>query len=157
MLKTEKMKKIICSVVGFTGLFASAQETRVELEKPKQTIYVVRSGEFTGSNIGLITVSGSSTLNDLKEIEKIAQDHGISISFVNQKFNRNQLEYTELLYQNNGKWQTLTFGTDDLKLLPFSIIFSTDKKEGKETKKFSIKNNKNDRSKNSTDIVYQII
>ncbi len=151
------MKKLICCVIGLTGLFASAQETRVELEKPKQTVYVVRSAEFTGSNTGLITVSGSSTLNDLKEIEKIAQDHGISISFVNQKFNRNQLEYTELLYQNNGKWETLTFGTDYLKLLPFSITFSTDKKEGKETKKFSIKNNKNDRSKNSTDIVYQII
>ncbi|RRA95724.1 hypothetical protein [Paenimyroides viscosum] len=133
------MKKIICSVIGFTGLFANTQETRVELEKPKQTVYVVRSAEFTGSNTGLITVSGSSTLNDLKEIEKIAQDHGISISFVNQKFNRNQLEYTELLYQNNGKWETLTFGTDYLKLLPFSITFSTDKKEGKETKKFSIK------------------
>ncbi len=151
------MKKLICCVIGLTGLFASAQETRVELEKPKQTVYVVRSAEFTGSNTGLITVSGSSTLNDLKEIENIAQDHGISISFVNQKFNRNQLEYTELLYQNNGKWETLTFGTDYLKLLPFSITFSTDKKEGKETKKFSIKNNKNDRSKNSTDIVYQII
>ncbi len=151
------MKKLICCVIGLTGLFASAQETRVELEKPKQTVYVVRSAEFTGSNTGLITVSGSSALNDLKEIEKIAQDHGISISFVNQKFNRNQLEYTELLYQNNGKWETLTFGTDYLKLLPFSITFSTDKKEGKETKKFSIKNNKNDRSKNSTDIVYQII
>jgi len=151
------MKKLICCVIALTGLFASAQETRVKSEKPEQRVYAVRSIEFTGSHTGLITVSGSSTLNDLKEIEKIAQNHGINISFVNQKFNRNQLEYTELLYNNNGKWETLSFGTDDLKLLPFSITFSTDKKEGKETRKFSIKNNKNDRSKNSTDIVYQII
>ena len=104
-----------------------------------------------------MTVSGNSTMNDLKEIEKTAQDHGISISFVNQKFNRNQLEYTELLFQNNGKWEKLTFGTDVLRLLPFSISFSTDKKEGKETRKFSIKNNKNDRTGTSTDVVYQII
>lgn len=151
------MKKLICCVIGLTGLFANAQETKVTLEKPEQRIYAVISAEFTGSHTGLLTVSGNSTLNDLKEIEKIAQDHGISISFVNQKYNRNQLEYTELLYQNNGKWETLTFGTDDLRLLPFSISFSTDKKEGKETRKFSIKNNKNDRSGTSTDIVYQII
>ena len=151
------MKKLICCVIGLTGLFANAQETKVTLEKPEQRIYAVRSIEFTGSHTGLITVSGNSTMNDLKEIEKIAQDHGISISFVNQKYSRNQLEYTELLYQNNGKWETLTFGTDDLRLLPFSISFSTDKKEGKETRKFSIKNNKNDRSGTSTDIVYQII
>jgi len=149
------MKKLICCVIGLTGLFASAQETREKLEKPKQRGYV--EVKLIGYNTGLMTVSGSSTLNDLKEIEKTAQDYGISISFVNQKFNRNQLEYIELLYKNNEKWETLSFGTDDLKLLPFSITFSTDKKEGKETRKFSIKNNKNDRSKNSTDIVYQII
>ena len=150
------MKKLICCVIGLTGLFASAQETRVKSEKPEQSVYAVEV-KLIGSNTGLMTVSGNSTLNDLKEIEKTAQDYGISISFVNQKFNRNQLEYTELLFQNNGKWETLTFGTDDLRLLPFSISFSTDKKEGKETRKFSIKNNKNDRSGTSTDIVYQII
>lgn len=151
------MKKLICCIIGLMGYFASAQETKVKPEKPKQTVYVARSCESTGSNTGLITVSGNSTLNDLKRIEKTAQDHGISISFVNQKFNRNQLEYTELLFLNNQKWETLTFGTDDLKLLPFGISFSTDKKEGKETRKFSIKNNKNDRSITSTDTVYQII
>ena len=150
------MKKLICCVIGLTGLFASAQETRVKSEKPEQSVYAVEV-KLIGSNTGLMTVSGNSTLNDLKEIEKTAQDYGISISFVNQKFNRNQLEYTELLYQNNGKWETLTFGTDDLRLLPFSISFSTDKKEGNETRKFSIKNNKNNRSGTSTDIVYQII
>jgi len=150
------MKKLICCVIGLTGLFANAQETKVTLEKPEQRIYAVEV-KLIGSNTGLITVSGNSTLNDLKEIEKTAQDYGISISFVNQKFNRNQLEYTELLYQNNGKWETLTFGTDDLKLLPFSISFSNDKKEGKETRKFSIKNNKNNRSGTSSDNVYQII
>lgn len=150
------MKKLICCIIGLTGFFASAQETRVKSEKPEQSVYVVEV-KLIGSNTGLITVSGNSTMNDLKEIEKTAQDHGISISFVNQKFNRNQLEYTELLYQNNEKWETLTFGTDDLRLLPFSISFSTDKKEGKETRKFSIKNNKNNRSGTSTDIVYQII
>lgn len=150
------MKKLICCVIGLTGLFASAQETRVKSEKPEQSVYAVEV-KLIGSNTGLMTVSGNSTLNDLKEIEKTAQDYGISISFVNQKFNRNQLEYTELLFQNNGKWEILTFGTDELKLLPFSISFSTDKKEGKETRKFSIKNNKNDRSGTSTDIVYQII
>ena len=150
------MKKLICCVIGLTGLFASAQETRVKSEKPEQSVYAVEV-KLIGSNTGLITVSGNSTMNDLKEIEKTAQDHGISISFVNQKFNRNQLEYTELLYQNNGKQETLTFGTDDLKLLPFSISFSTDKKEGKETRKFSIKNNKNNRSGTSSDNVYQII
>ncbi len=151
------MKKLICCIIGLTGLFASAQETKVKLEKPEQTVYAVRSVEFTGSSTGLITVSGNSTFNDLKEIEKTAQDYGISISFVNQKFNRNQLEYTELLFLNNGKWEALTFGTEDLRLLPFGISFSTDKKEGKETRKFSIKNNKNDRSGTSSDIVYQII
>ena len=150
------MKKLICCVIGLTGLFASAQETRVKSKKPEQSVYAVEV-KLIGSNTGLITVSGNSTMNDLKEIEKTAQDHGISISFVNQKFNRNQLEYTELLFQNNGKWETLTFGTDDLRLLPFSISFSTDKKEGKETRKFSIKNNKNDRTGTSTDVVYQII
>lgn len=150
------MKKLICCVIGLTGLLASAQETKVKLEKPKQSVYAVEV-KLIGSNTGLMTVSGNSTLNDLKEIEKTAQDHGISISFVNQKFNRNELEYTELLYQNNGKWETLSFGTDDLKLLPFSISFSTDKKEGKETRKFSIKNNKNNRSGTSSDNVYQII
>lgn len=150
------MKKLICCVIGLTGLFASAQETRVKSEKPEQSVYAVEV-KLIGSNTGLMTVSGNSTLNDLKEIEKTAKDYGISISFVNQKFNRNQLEYTELLFQNNGKWETLTFGTDDLKLLPFSISFSTDKKEGKETRKFSIKNNKNNRSGTSTDYVYQII
>lgn len=150
------MKKLICCVIGLTGLFASAQETRVKSEKPEQSVYAVEV-KLIGSNTGLMTVSGNSTLNDLKEIEKTAQDYGISISFVNQKFNRNQLEYTELLFQNNGKWETLTFGTDDLKLLPFSISFSTDKKEGKETRKFSIKNNKNNRSGTSSDNVYQII
>ena len=152
------MKKLICCVIGLTGLFASAQETRVKLEKPEQKVYVVRSVEFTGSSTGLITVSGNSTLNDLKEIEKTAQDHGIAISFVNEKFNRNQLEYIELLYKNNEKWETLTFGTDDLRLLPFGISFSTDKKEGKESRKFTIRNNKNDRSETaSSEIVYQII
>jgi len=150
------MKKLICCVIGLTGVFVSAQETKVTLEKPEQRIYAVEV-KLIGSNTGLMTVSGNSTMNDLKEIEKTAQDHGISISFVNQKFNRNQLEYTELLFQNNGKWETLTFGTDDLKLLPFSISFSTDKKEGKETRKFSIKNNKNNRSGTSSDNVYQII
>lgn len=150
------MKKLICCVIGLTGLFANAQETKVTLEKPEQRIYAVEV-KLIGSNTGLMTVSGNSTMNDLKEIEKTAQDHGISISFVNQKFNRNQLEYTELLFQNNEKWETLTFGTDDLKLLPFSISFSTDKKEGKETRKFSIKNNKNNRSGTSSDNVYQII
>lgn len=150
------MKKLICCVIGLTGLFANAQETKVTLEKPEQRIYAVEV-KLIGSNTGLMTVSGNSTMNDLKEIEKTAQDHGISISFVNQKFNRNQLEYTELLYKNNGKWETLTFGTDDLRLLPFSISFSTDKKEGKETRKFSIKKNKNDRTGTSTDVVYQII
>ncbi|KAA5536015.1 hypothetical protein [Paenimyroides baculatum] len=150
------MKKLICCVIGLTGLFASAQETRVKSEKPEQSVYAVEV-KLIGSNTGLMTVSGNSTMNDLKEIEKTAQDHGISISFVNQKFNRNQLEYIELLFQNNGKWETLTFGTDDLRLLPFSISFSTDKKEGKETRKFSIKNNKNNRSGTSSDNVYQII
>jgi len=150
------MKKLICCVIGLTGLFASAQETRVKSEKPEQSVYAVEV-KLISSNTGLMTVSGNSTLNNLKEIEKTAQDHGISISFVNQKFNKNQLEYTELLFQNNGKWETLTFGTDDLKLLPFSISFSTDKKEGKETRKFSIKNNKNNRSGTSSDNVYQII
>lgn len=88
------MKKLICCVIGLTGLFASAQETgtkAVKADKPEQRIYVVRSAEFTGSNTGLMTVSGNSTMNDLKEIEKTAQDYGISISFVNQKFNRNQI------------------------------------------------------------------
>lgn len=151
------MKKFICCIIGLIGFLANAQEKKATLEKPKQTIYAIRSAEFTGSSTGLITVSGSSTLNDLKNIEKTAKDHGINISFVNQKYNRNKLEYTELLYQNNEKWETLTFGSGDLKLLPFSITFTTDKKEGKETRKFSIKNNKNDRSKTSTDIVYQII
>lgn len=150
------MKKLICCVIGLTGLFANAQETKVTLEKPEQRIYAVEV-KLIRSNTGLMTVSGNSTLNDLKEIEKTAQDYGISISFVNQKFNRNQLEYTELLFQNNEKWETLTFGTDDLKLLPFSISFSTNKKEGKETRKFSIKNNKNNRSGTSSDNVYQII
>lgn len=82
------MKILICCVIGLTRLFASAQETKaVKAEKPEQRIYVVRSAEFTGSNTGLMTVSGNSTLNDLKEIEKTAQDYGISISFVNQKIN----------------------------------------------------------------------
>lgn len=151
------MKKLICCVIGLTGLFASAQETKAKLEKPEQKICVVRSAEFTGSSTGLITISGNSTLNDLKEIEKTAQDHGITISFVNEKFNRNQLEYIELLYKNNEKWETLTFGTTDLRLLPFSISFSTNKKEGKETRKFTIRNNKNERSETSREIVYEII
>lgn len=151
------MKKLICCGIGLTGLFASAQETKAKLEKPEQKIYAVRSAEFSGSSTGLITISGNSTLNDLKEIEKTAQDHGVTISFVNKKFNRNQLEYIELLYKNNGKWETLTFGGDDLKLLPFSISFSTNKKEGKETRKFTIRNNKNERSGTSREIVYEII
>lgn len=76
---------------------------------------------------------------------------------MNQKFKRNQLEYTELLFLNNGKWETLTFGTDDLRMLPFSISFFQDKREGKQSKSFSIKNNKNNRSGTTSDTVYQII
>lgn len=151
------MKKLICCVIGLTGLFANAQETKVKLEKPEQNVYAVEV-KLIGANTGLMTVSGNSTLNDLKEIEKIAKDYGISISFVNEKFNRNQLEYIELLYKNNEKWETLTFGTDDLRLLPFGISFSTDKKEGKESRKFTIRNNKNARSETaSSEIVYEII
>ena len=77
------MKKLICCVIGLTGLFASAQETRVKSEKPEQSVYAVEV-KLIGSNTGLMTVSGNSTMNDLKKIEKTAQDYGISISFVNQ-------------------------------------------------------------------------
>ncbi|WCM43099.1 hypothetical protein MG290_05355 [Flavobacterium sp. CBA20B-1] len=153
------MKKIVCSIIGLMGFFASAQESYAKVEETEKKLpnnYAV-TYELTGSSTGLIKVSGSSSLNDLKEIEQLAENHGIKISFVNEKFNQNRLEYIELMYLSNGKWETLTFGTDDLKLLPFGISFFQDKRQGKESKRFSIKNNKNNRAAFSENIDYEII
>src|SRR5690606_37018284 len=96
-------------------------------EKPKKQIVTVLN-EIAGLSTKF-TITGNTSTHDLNNIVKLAKDYGVELSFTNEKYHRNQLEYVELNYFSNNKWETLTFGTDELKLLP--IYFSLEKKYDK--------------------------
>jgi len=149
------MKKLICCVIGLTGLFASAQETRTKVVKaesstedsfPEKKYTYAVMGYPSGSNSSY-TISGNSSLVDLREIEKSAsENYGIDLVFTNEKFYKNNLEYLELSVLNNGKTETYTFGTDNLKMLPFTLVLNkTHKSKDEKTKSIILKNNKNNR------------
>lgn len=149
------MKKLICCVIGLTGLFASAQETRTKVVKvessskdssiEKPYTYAVM-GYPSSSNISY-TISGNSSLIDLREIEKTAnENYGIDLIFSNEKFYKNNLEYLELTVLNNGISETFTFGTENLKMLPFTLVLNnTYKSKDEKTKSIILRNNKNNR------------
>ena len=149
------MKKLICCVIGLTGLFASAQETRTKVVMaesstedsfPEKKYPYAVMGYPSGSNISY-TISGNSSLVDLREIEKSAsKNYGIDLVFSNEKFYKNNLEYLELSVLNNGKTETYTFGTDNLKMLPFTLVLNkTHKSKDEKTKSIILRNNKNNR------------
>ncbi|MBA5791847.1 hypothetical protein H1R17_11530 [Flavobacterium sp. xlx-214] len=152
------MKKIFLLSIGLLSFYGNAQQKEFSFEnssKPKTQ--VVRSVILEGSSTSYITVSGSTSTEKLKEIEQIAKEHGIDIKFTNEKYNRNQLEYIELSYLTNQKWETITFGTADLKLLPFDVSFGYKLENNQKNKQFTLKNNKNNRQNSAEEINFQII
>lgn len=149
------MKKLICCIIGLTGLFASAQETRTKAVKAEsstkdsyqgKTYTYAVIGYPSGSNIHY-NISGNSSSIDLREIEKTAsENYGIDIAFSNEKFYKNNLEYVELTVLNNSKAETYTFGTENLKMLPFTLVLNnTYKSKDEKTKSIILRNNKNNR------------
>lgn len=153
------MKKTILIASILLTFVAKAQQQNVFLvenhSEPKTQ--VVRSVILEGSSTSYITVSGSTSTEKLKEIEQIAKEHGIDIKFTNEKYNRNQLEYIELSYLTNQKWETITFGIADLKLLPFDVSFGYKLENNQKNKQFTLKNNKNNRQNPGEEINFQII
>lgn len=152
-------KTILIASILFTFV-AKAQQQNVFLvenhsePKTKAVLSVISLGGSTSA----ITVSGSSTIERLKEIEKLAKEYDIDIKFTNEKYNRNKLEYIELSYLTNQKWETLTFGTDDLRLLPFDLSFKYSVENDVKTNKIlTLKNNKNNRKNPAEEIIIQII
>lgn len=56
------------------------------------------------------------------------------------------MEYVELTVLNNGKAETYTFGTENLKMLPFTLVLNnTYKSKDEKTKSIILRNNKNNR------------
>ncbi|WKW47411.1 hypothetical protein P3875_04945 [Myroides sp. JBRI-B21084] len=153
------MKKIVYLAFCVWGISLNAQNKNEFILQPenKDTRVVYAVAAFEGTNSGMFTVSGKSSPYDLDLIVKSAKEnYGIDISFVNMKFNNNTLEYCELLFFTEGKSEILQFGTENLKLLPFSVKFSV-KKEKESKKRFlTIKNDKNKRENYSNEVVYNI-
>lgn len=149
------MKKLICCVIGLTGLFANAQETRTKVVKVESSSkdssiekpYTYAVMGYPGSSNISYTISGNSSMIDLREIEKTAnENYGIDLIFSNEKFYKNNLEYLELTVLNNGISETFTFGTENLKMLPFTLVLNnTYKSKEEKTKSIILKNNKNNR------------
>lgn len=153
------MKKIVYLAFCVWGISLNAQNKNEFSLQPenKDTRVVYATAALEGVHSGMFTVSGKSSPYDLDLIEKSAKEnYSIDISFVNKRFNNNTLEYCELLFFTEGKSEILQFGTENIKLLPFSLIFSV--KKDKELKKrfLTIKNDKNNRENYSTQMVYNI-
>lgn len=149
------MKKVIFTAALLFSFLMNAQETEFSLADTKPKAYAVRV-ELGGASTGNYTITGNTTLTDLREIEQTAKDYDIELLFTNEKFNGNKLEYVEVNYLNNKKWETLTFGTPELKLLPFSLAFSYKIENKEKLKKFTLSKNKNNRSDFSSSRDYPI-
>jgi len=135
-------------------LAEKAEVTTNEFVKESKPQKMLAIAKFSSSSTGLITVSGVTTENKLREIEQTAKNFKMDIAFVNEKYERNQLVYCELLFKTNNETKVLTFGNDDLKMLPFSIMFINKYNEDLVEKKLIIKNDKNNKSNDTTDQVY---
>src|SRR5690606_8289012 len=157
-LKIQCMKTVFFSAfVLFTLNIQAQQKTEVVFDSYNETMVFTKRvvlNEFAGSSVGWITISGTSTATDLSAIEKASIRMGMPIVFANQKFERNRLTYCELLFSSEGKQQVLTFGSDDLKLLPLKLLLKQEKEES--VKMLLIKDNKNDRNSESSEKIYYV-
>lgn len=127
------MKKIVLlfTLLGaFTFYGQNKTDLKQKKQRPKKEMRAVMS-EVTSASTKF-NISGSTTPVNLDEIIKTAKDFGVEIKFSNEKYVRNQLEFIELNYFTNNKWETLNFGSDELKLLPvrFSLVKKYDKMNG---------------------------
>ena len=86
--------------------------------------------EFAGSSVGWFTIAGTSTATDLSAIEKASIRMGMPI--------------------------VLTFGSDDLKLLPLKLLLKQQKEKEESVKMLLIKDNKNDRNSESSEKIYYV-
>lgn len=149
------MKKIFLLSIGLLSFYGNAQKSH-DKKDTKQKVVAVRS-DIGEAYVNNINISGSSSLNRLREVEKVAKDFDIEIAFTNEKYDRNELVYVELSYLTNQKWETITFGTADLKLLPFDVSFGYKLENNQKSKRFTLKNNKNNRQNPTEEINFQII
>ncbi len=159
-LKYQRMKTLFFSAfILFTLNIQAQQKTEVVLASYNEPMVFTKRvvlNEFAGSSVGWFTISGTSTATDLSAIEKASIRMGMPIVFANQKFERNRLTYCELLFSSEGKQQVLTFGSDDLKLLPLKLLLKQQKEKEEPVKMLLIKDNKNDRNSESSEKIYYV-
>lgn len=154
------MKQYFIVAFILFGFYANAQNQHgtslIEKQKrPKKETRAVMV-ELSGSNT-YFSISGTTSLNDLKNIENSAKDFGIELTFVNEKFNRNQLEYVEMMIFNNNKWEVFTFGSEKLKMLPFILALHNTYSKNAVSKTLVIKNNKNNLTNFKKEEIIEII
>src|SRR5690606_2181273 len=105
------MKKITLFVVLTICFTNNAQAqfilTKESDKKPKKQVVAVMN-EFSSSSTKF-TITRNTSTYDLNNIVKLAKNYGVELSFTNEKYHGNQLEYIELNYFSNNKWETLTF------------------------------------------------
>src|SRR5690606_38227014 len=97
---------IFSAFVLFTLNIQAQQKTEfvlVSYIEPMILIKTVVLNEFAGSSVGWFTIAGTSTATDLSAIEKASIRMGMPI--------------------------VLTFGSDDLKLLPLKLLLKQQKEE----------------------------
>ncbi len=154
------MKQYFIVAFILFGFYTNAQnqDGTSLIEKQKKTKKETRAVmvELSGSNT-YFSISGTTSLNDLKNIENSAKDFGIELTFVNEKFNRNQLEYVEMMIFNNNKWETFTFGSEKLKMLPFILALHNTYSKNAVSKTLVIKNNKNNLTNFKKEEIIEII
>ena len=128
-------------------LFIACSNYAQEQNKNKRRYQRLVMSEFSEAYT-TFTINAFTTSNDLLELEQKAKDYGATISFKNAKYDRNQLVYLELNYYTNDIWQTLSFGSDKVKLLPVNMkltkVYNTNPKQSFLT----ITNNKNNTTGN---------
>ncbi len=148
------MKKIICCIIGFVGFYANAQEiiakevkTELEANNSSNIKRLVTMAYVSESNINY-TISGNISTDELRKIEKTAlESYQIDLTFMNEKYHKNKLTYLEFSVINNGKPEIYTFGTEDLNMMPFTLVLNTVyKSKDENTKNIILRNNKNNRS-----------
>src|SRR5690606_27454078 len=124
---------IFSAFVLFTLNIQAQQITEdviVSYIEPMILIKAVVLNEFAGSSVGWFTIAGTSTATDLSAIEKASIRMGMPI--------------------------VLTFGSDDLKLLPLKLLLKQQKEKEESVKMLLIKDNKNDRNSESSEKIYYV-
>ena len=140
------MKKIVLFISLFLTFTIYSQETSSLKQKKEKAVLKAVRVEI-GSADTKFKISGTTTPIKLNEIIELAKTFGVSIKFTNEKYVRNQLEYIDLNYFSNNKWETLSFGTEDMKLLPVDFSLVQTYKQNVKNKSFLIiKKNANDQA-----------